>query len=62
MCVKLLEKNVKIETSLSRFYADVTTKKLFKPEDYLEALPENRLFIWRKDVDEAREELGLVDA
>jgi len=29
---------------------------------HLEVLPENRLFIWRKGVDEAREILKLVDA
>ena len=62
MCVKLLGENSGIEDYLPRFCADVTTKKLFKPEDYLEVLPENRLFIWRKHVNEARGELKLVDA
>jgi hypothetical protein len=37
-------------------------RKHVGPEDYLEVLPENRLFIWRKDVEEAREKLELVDA
>ncbi len=62
MCVKLLKQNAKIDDYLPRFCADVTTKKLYKPENYLEVLPENRLFIWRKDVDVAREKLGLLDA
>jgi hypothetical protein len=59
MCMKMARGRSK-SSYLSRWCADMTNRKLYEPEHYLKVLPENRLFIWAKDVEEAEKELDLL--
>jgi endonuclease YncB( thermonuclease family) len=71
MCVRLFEitemlvsggtVSEKVKSSwIERYCVDITTAQLFNPEDYYKVLPYNRLFLWPKDVAEAKAKLNLV--
>lgn len=47
-----------MEKALSRYCADITTAKLYKPEDYYRVLPENRVFFFKEHAGKALE-MGL---
>ena len=59
MCIKMA-RDAPVAEYLPRYCADVTTKKLYKPEDYCQVLPEYRLFIWQDQTNAAIAELGLT--
>lgn len=44
---------------IERYCVDMTTLKLYKPQEYYKVEPYNRVFIWPKDLKEAKEKLGL---
>jgi endonuclease YncB( thermonuclease family) len=71
MCVRLCELMEKIKAGetitaeerkkwIERYCVDITTGKLYEPQDYYKVAPFNRLFIWPKDVAEARAKLNLT--
>lgn len=71
MCVKLSQLVRKIATGVSvsaaerrgwidRYCADMTTLKIYQPEEYYRVSPPNRLFIWPQDVNAAVAQLNLL--
>jgi endonuclease YncB( thermonuclease family) len=57
MCVKMAKGEA---AGPERYCASIRSGKVYKPEDYLEVKPEERMFIWRKDIKRAITKLGLV--
>ena len=47
---------------ITRYCADMTTAKLYRPQDYFKVAPADRLFLWPEDVRKAVGELNLVPA
>ena len=45
---------------IERYCADMTTRQIYDPQDYIKVQPYNRIFIWPKDVTEAVGKLNLV--
>ena len=73
MCVKLYKVTKKLLNGakmssarrygwISRYCADMTTKKVYYPQDYFKVDPYNRIFIWSKDVGEAVGMMNLSPA
>ncbi|MDY6865500.1 MAG: thermonuclease family protein [Halobacteriota archaeon] len=73
MCVKLyritkkLLNGAKMSSAerygwVSRYCADMTTGKVYYPQDYYKVKPYNRIFIWPKDVSEAVGKMNLIPA
>jgi endonuclease YncB( thermonuclease family) len=67
MCMKMYREIAKgkkpsPESWISRYCVDMTTGKIFSPQDYYKVKPYNRIFVWPKDVAEATEKLHLVAA
>lgn len=71
MCIKLhaVTKKLVAEQSVStrdrygwitRYCADMTTLKIFAPQDYHKVEPYNRIFIWPRDVSEAVGKMNLI--
>ncbi|MBA2848456.1 nuclease [Thermosulfuriphilus ammonigenes] len=71
MCVRLYEvmrkliKGKRLSSQerkgwITRYCADLTTCKIYEPQDYHRVPPYNRLFIWPEDVTEAVGRLNLV--
>ncbi len=71
MCVRLYEATRKLvkgkrlssrerEGWITRYCADLTTRKIYEPQDYHQIPPYNRLFIWPEDVTEAVGKLNLL--
>lgn len=69
MCVKLYqlvdkqEDNQRIVAQdrvwIERYCADMTTREIFFPQDYHRVPPQNRIFVWPKEVNDAVGKLGL---
>jgi endonuclease YncB( thermonuclease family) len=70
MCVRLYELMEKIKAGttvtakekkgwIERYCVDITTCKLYDPQDYYNVKPYNRLFIWPEDVKAAKTKLDL---
>ena len=55
-CVKVMLGQLELP---ERWCADMETGKLWRPEEYLEVQPEDRLFIWDRDVERAKKALGV---
>jgi endonuclease YncB( thermonuclease family) len=73
MCVRLYETTRKwienkkavprrAEDWISRYCADMTTREIYFPQDYYKVRPENRVFVWPGDVQEAVSKMNLVPA
>ena len=72
MCIKLYQacKNAKASEGyyinpkdwIGRFCLDVTTLKIYNPQEYIKVPPYNRLFIWASDVRKAVGEVNLIAA
>jgi len=45
---------------ITRYCVDMTTARLYEPQDYYQVLPENRIFVEPKKLDEAVQKLGLI--
>jgi endonuclease YncB( thermonuclease family) len=71
MCYKLwdvtkkLTQGKKLSTKekygwVERYCADMTTRQIYEPQDYIKIEPYNRIFIWAKDVTDAVGKLNLV--
>lgn len=45
---------------IERYCADMTTRQIYEPQDYIRVEPYNRIFIWAKDVTDAVGKLNLV--
>ena len=71
MCVRLYDITKKLaskeklgtgekEVWIERFCVDMTTQKIFYPQDYYRVLPYNRIFVWPKDVADAVERMNLL--
>ncbi len=71
MCVRLYEVTKKLVQGrklssrqrngwITRFCADMTTREIFYPQDYVKVKPYNRIFIWPEDVAEAVGKLNLA--
>jgi endonuclease YncB( thermonuclease family) len=45
---------------VERYCADMTTRQIYEPQDYIKVQPYNRIFLWAKDVTEAVGKLNLV--
>lgn len=71
MCCKLWKVTSQLETGktlsaktksgwIERYCVDMTTLKLYNPQDYYKVEPFNRVFIWPKDVKAATSKLNLV--
>lgn len=72
MCMKLYNACKKAKASngffvresdwIQRYCIDMTTLKVYNPQQYLKVKPENRLFIWPFDIRDAVGELNLIAA
>lgn len=73
MCYKLWDVTNKLENGkklssrekygwIERYCADMTTLELFEPQEYYKVKPHNRIFIWRRDVNETVGRLNLIPA
>lgn len=73
MCIKLYNVTKKIAEGesvssrekngwVSRYCVDLTTQRIFFPEQYYRVAPYNRLFLWPKDVSDAVATLNLIPA
>ncbi|MAU26230.1 MAG: nuclease [Muricauda sp.] len=72
MCIKLYNACKKAKASngffiresdwVQRYCIDMTTLKVYNPQQYLKVKPENRLFIWPFDIRDAVGELNLIAA
>jgi endonuclease YncB( thermonuclease family) len=71
MCVKLYKITKRIiegeslNTSekyswISRYCVDMTTRKIYNPQDYIKVKPYKRIFIWPEDVSEAVATMNLI--
>ncbi|MBN1574066.1 MAG: thermonuclease family protein [Deltaproteobacteria bacterium] len=71
MCVKLfnITKNIvegsKMSTAdryawISRYCVDMTTRKIYNPQDYIKVEPFKRIFVWPDDVSEAVGTMNLL--
>ena len=71
MCVRLYEVTQKLvkgkrlstrerEGWITRYCADLTTRRIYEPQDYHKIPPYNRLFIWPEDVNDAVGRLNLL--
>ena len=70
MCVKLYDVTKKLVGGkklssskrygwITRYCADMTTGKIFYPQDYFRIAPYNRIFMWPEDVSEAVGKMNL---
>ena len=69
MCIKLHKqakkllagsiKRINPGTWVSRYCADMTTRKVYYPDQYFKVQPYNRIFIWEDDIQEAVAQLNL---
>ncbi|AKA36587.1 thermonuclease family protein [Flagellimonas lutaonensis] len=72
MCIKLYNACKKAKASngffiresdwVQRYCIDMTTLKVYNPQQYLKVKPENRLFIWPFEIRDAVGELNLIAA
>lgn len=72
MCIKLYNACKKAKASngffvresdwVQRYCIDMTTLKVYSPQQYLQVQPYNRLFIWGNDIRKAVGELNLIAA
>ncbi len=71
MCVKLFNVTKKIvdgedvrsrdkRSWISRYCVDMTTRKIYNPQDYIKVEPFKRIFIWPKNVSEAVGTMNLL--
>ena len=71
MCVKLFNITKKLTNGrklssaekaawISRYCVDITTGKIYYPQNYIHVQPYNRIFIWPQDVTDAVARLNLV--
>lgn len=70
MCIKLYDITKKLVAGkslsssekygwISRYCVDMTSRKIYYPQDYYKVKPYNRVFIWPKDVPEAVGKMNL---
>ncbi len=72
MCMKLYKQCKEAKASngffieeskwIARYCVDMTTLKVYNPQDYLEVEPYNRIFVWADDIRNAVAELNLKAA
>ncbi|HMN92742.1 MAG TPA: thermonuclease family protein [Hydrogenophaga sp.] len=73
MCTKLIKLMLKVKAGaklglgertgwVDRYCVDISTARLYGPQDYVKVEPWNRLFIWPKDVRKAVADLNLEPA
>jgi len=71
MCVRLYQITKKLVSGeklrrkekygwISRYCADMTTREVFYPQNYVKVKPYNRIFVWPNDVAEAVAKMNLV--
>lgn len=71
MCYKLWEITKKLKAGqklstaekyswIERYCADMTTRQIYEPQNYIKVEPYNRIFIWAEDVTEAVAKMNLV--
>ena len=71
MCVKLLKKMKKSKEGkelsaaeatnwIERYCMDMTTRKIYNPQDYIKVEPYKRIFMWPENVKEAVGTMNLV--
>ncbi len=45
---------------ITRYCADMTTRRIYEPQSYIKVETYNRIFIWAEDVTEAVAKMSLV--